>query len=77
MHLENQLPHRKVVYHSRRSPCNIATSGVAITPLILCLANENMKQVWFADDAASARGQLEYIKHSMIGVTTSLRIGTE
>jgi len=36
--------------------------AVAVTPLIHRLADENMKQVWFANDA-SAGGRLEHIKN--------------
>ena len=43
-------------------PLAMAIYAVAITPLIHCLADENMKQVWFADDA-SAGGRLEHIKN--------------
>ena len=43
-------------------PLAMAMYAVAITPLIHRVANENMKQVWFADDA-SAGGRLEYLKN--------------
>ena len=40
----------------------MAVYAVAITPLIHRLADENLKQVWFADDA-SAGGRLQHIKN--------------
>ena len=40
----------------------MAMYAVAITPLIHHLADENLKQVWFADDA-SAGGRLQHIKN--------------
>ena len=43
-------------------PLAMAMYAVAITPLIHRLADENIKQVWFADDA-SAGGQLDRIKN--------------
>ena len=40
----------------------MAMYAVAIAPLIHRLADENLKQVWFADDA-SAGGRLQHIKN--------------
>ena len=42
-------------------PLAMAMYAVAITPLIHHLAEENIKHMWFADDA-SAGGKLEYLR---------------
>ena len=42
-------------------PLAMAMYAVAITPLIYCLTEERLKQVWFADDA-SAVGKLAGVK---------------
>ena len=51
----------------------MAMYAVAITPLIHCLADDNIKQVWFADDA-SAGGKLDRIKNWWNNIS---RIGPE
>ena len=43
-------------------PLAMAMYAVAITPLIHRLPDENIKQVWFADDA-SAGGKIDHIKN--------------